>query len=59
LAAVTLTCPAAGWGCWGVPVSDRDSPLITVQSGTPRARHRWALGLLQDGSYQEHFLISH
>jgi hypothetical protein len=35
---MVLTWPAAGQLRCGVPVSDRDSPLITVRSGTPRAR---------------------
>jgi len=39
-----LTRVVAGEYLCGVPVSDRDSPLITVRSGTLRARHgqhRW------------------
>lgn len=33
-----LTCLAAGERRRDVPASDRDSPLTTIQSGTPRAR---------------------
>jgi len=33
-----LTRPVAGERMSGVPVSDRDRPLVTVRSGTPRAR---------------------
>lgn len=33
-----LTCSSPGERLRGVSVSDRDSPLITVRSGTPRAR---------------------
>jgi hypothetical protein len=34
----TLIWHIPGQGRRGVSVSDRDSPLITVRSGTPRAR---------------------
>jgi hypothetical protein len=43
-AACALTCPSPGQRCRGVLVSDGDSPLITVLSGTPRARRFGALG---------------
>jgi len=33
-----VTWPAAGQDSGGVPVSDRDRPLISIRSGTPRAR---------------------
>jgi hypothetical protein len=38
LGGVSMTWPAVGQYPSGMPVSDRDSPLITVQSGTLQAR---------------------
>lgn len=35
-----LTGPTPGQRACGVPVDDRDSPRLTVRSGTPRARRR-------------------